>query len=676
MEERAALVKWLDTKLNSIDWSSIKHAGHVTIPRLNKTEYNNTMRDLLGVDIKPGNLFSDDGEGQSGFTTDRDNLFLSAALMEKYFTAAENALDALMKDVEPIDLQIEAEDMFVTESGIKPENYGSFIGQHLRIGQITVYDSVEFPMDGMYTLQLRGMCVDGSVAKAVLRIDNELKGEFLFNGNTPEVQQKSIFITQGTHQVAWNMGKVPTLEKVKNVKFARTPAIDWMKFTGPELKEKNKKLVFHTLPNETISADRAAHRIISRFVQRAARRPVSGTIVNRYFDIYQNATDQGSNFDDSIKLALTAVLVSPRFLYRHEFTPTDNHEGDYALDSYQLASRLSYFLWMSMPDDELFTLAAEDKLREPDILRAQVRRMIIDPKFRAFSSAFLGQWLGIESIGRDVVPDHKIFPEFNESLNEAMKTETIMTFEHLIRKGNSLLSLLDTKGTYLNEELATHYGISGIKGDHMRPTTLTNQNRGGLLGMASVLTATSSPTRTSPVLRGKWVMETLLGGHIPEPPADIPDLPATAGLDQKMTLRQELEAHRNKEECASCHDEIDPIGFGLENFDAIGRYRTSEVMGQPIDSSGELDGFKFSGAAELKAWLIKERKEPFIRNLTERMLAFSLGREIQTFDEAAILKITSALQQNNYSAATLIEETVLSYPFTHQSNSNEIKEHE
>jgi len=426
-------------------------------------------------------------------------------------------------------------------------------------------------------------------------------------------------------------------------------------------KGRDASVVYHVKPSDKVSPDQAAQRIITRFVQRAARRPMSGAVSNRYYEIYQKASKNGESFHDSVNLALSAVLVSPHFLYRSELAPNGSKDGEFALDHYQVASRLSYFLWMSMPDDELFALAEQRKLHDPEVLRAQVRRMISDPKSRAFTNAFLGQWLGFKSVGESVIPDGKVFPEFNSALASAMKQETILTFEHLLRNGNSLLTLLDTRATYLNEDLAKHYGVKDIKGSHMRAVSVQDRNRGGLLGMASVLTATSTPTRTSPVLRGIWVAETLLGERIPEAPADVPELGENAGLNRKMTLRQELEHHRNQEQCASCHDKIDPIGFGLENFDAIGRFRIEESTGQRIDSSGEMDGFKFKGAAELKAWLIKERKEQFTRNVTERMLAFALGRKVETYDEAPLRKITAALKKKDYQTMTLIEEIVLSY---------------
>ncbi|BDS06510.1 filamin [Oceaniferula spumae] len=677
-EERKAMVAWLNKKLNNVDWSKVRDAGHVTIPRLTKTEYNNTMRDLLGVDLRAGHILSDDGEGQSGFTTDRANLFLSPAAMEKYFMAARKALDTLTAEpIKPISKQVEAETMFMTETSVKPSKVAGITGYNLRIGQMTLYESVDFPADGIYKIRTHAVPTDLSVGSLTMRIDNEPKGTLKYTGSSPSIQEITCFVTKGAHQISWNIaGRNGKKEKKKKGPKTKSPktngpvTVDWVKVEGPENSGigVDKRHVFHVLPGPDVTEDQAAQRIIARFAQRAARRPMSGSTTNRYYNLYKKASAKGESFEDSVKLALTAILVSPHFLYRNELAPTGNDE-EFALDDYQIASRLSYFLWMSMPDDELFTLAEGGKLRDPIVLRQQVKRMLLDPKARDFTSAFLGQWLGFEALGVNVLPDEKLFPEFNPQLAEAMKQETVLTFEHLIRNGHSLLTLLDTNATYLNEDLANHYGIPGVKGAKMRPVLLKDSNRGGLLGMASVLTATSSPTRTSPVLRGKWVVETLLGERIPEPPADVPELTANAGLKKNMTLREELEAHRKKEECASCHDRIDPIGFGMENYDAIGRFRKKEAGGQLIDSSGTLDGFKFSGAAELKAWLMKERKKQFIRNISERMLAFALGREIATFDEAPLRKITAALEKNDYQASTLIEEIVLSYPFLHQNNS-------
>jgi len=822
-EERREMVAWLDKKLNDIDWSKIRDAGHVTIPRLNKVEYNNTMRDLLGADVRPGDRFLDDGEGQSGFTTDRDNLFTTPAQMEKYFAAAERALDAIAAlDAEPTKRRFESEKMFMTETREKPKAFGrGFFGYALNRGQMTLYDSIDFPYDGQYTFTVRARAASGDIAGGRLRINDEVMGDILVPAE-PTLAKVTCFVPRGTHQVAWNIEnpKVPksklppglaqvapaksskkykklpedAAEIVEGKSAANAPkfprdagvqpervvaaidqfdriyrsaqlsyewlrlhgkdgdpaqlklyidrarglsrrtnstlsslakalkedrkktkerferanrdrladnakllkeatamvaaadqkpkpkakpkekpgslAIDWFEISGPERPAgaPSTPIVFFTRPGGGVSEEDAARRIVSLFVQRAFRRAVTPEEIERYLGIYQKAKAGGQDYNSSIKLALNGALVSPHFLFRHELAPETDGAGEFALDDFQIASRLSYFLWMSMPDDELFTLAAKGKLREPETLRAQVRRMLKDPKSRSFTTSFLGQWLGFESLGTSVMPDAKLFPEFDVELAEAMKMETILTFEQLLQNGNSLTMLLDSKATFLNEKLANHYGIEDIEGAQMRPVSLADRSRGGLLGMGSVLTSTSSPTRTSPVMRGKWVVETLLGDRIPDPPPDAGQLDANAGKKRGKTLREELELHRNKPDCASCHDKIDPIGFGLENFDAIGRYRAKE-NGKPIDSSGALDGFEFSGAAELKAWLLAEREAEFTRNVTERMLAFSLGRELQTFDEAPILKILAALEANETSATTLVEEIVLSYPFLHQNNS-------
>jgi hypothetical protein len=365
-----------------------------------------------------------------------------------------------------------------------------------------------------------------------------------------------------------------------------------------------------------------------------------------------------------------AVLVSPNFLYRNEFGPID---GEYRLDDYQLASRLSYFLWQSMPDDELFALAASKQLHEPSVISAQVQRMLADPKSRAFVAEFVGQWLGTEALGKSQQPDITKFPQFTSQLCDAMKQEPLLVVESLLKRNGSVLELLDARETWLNEPLARHYGISGVRGVEMRPVKLDNANRGGLLGMASVLTVTSSASRTSPVVRGKWVLETLLGEKTPDPPPDAGALEPEAGETRNKTLREELLSHRRNESCAVCHNKIDPIGFGLENFDAIGAFRSDEA-GRPVDNSGELPGgINFRGAAELKQLLVRQRKADFLRNLVERLLSFSLGRKLELYDEPAIAAITAAVAADDYRARTLVEQIVLSYPFQNQSNKDTVE---
>jgi len=445
-----------------------------------------------------------------------------------------------------------------------------------------------------------------------------------------------------------------------------------------KLEKAEKKIIGTPLysfkPAPGLSENQSVRNTLTHFLLRSFRRPVDEEILKKYLTLYSSLRKQGATYSFALKQAMVSIMVSPRFLYRNELATDDlGDANEYALDDFQIASRLSYYLWLSMPDKELFKLAATKKLRDPDVLRQQVKRMLADPKSRDFSSAFLGQWLGFSALGKEVNPDAETFPEFDEKLANAMKAETILTFEHLIAKDFSLLTLIDSKATYLNEDLANHYGIDGIKGDQMRPILLTDKQRGGLLGMGSILTATSSPTRTSPVLRGIWVLERLLGERIPEAPADVPEIDAKVDQQKSTTLRKELEHHRDNPNCARCHDKIDPIGFGLENFDALGRFRTEEASGNPIDSSGEMEGHKFRGAAELKKWILENRKEEFIRTISEKMLAFAIGRKIEPFDEAAIQKITNALKENDYKASILMQEVVLSHPFLNKGVNKEIK---
>ena len=441
-------------------------------------------------------------------------------------------------------------------------------------------------------------------------------------------------------------------------------AIDWVEVQGPLLPEEaaEQPLVFIRTPRDDSQKLTAAREIIRRFAERAFRRPVEPQEVSRFLELYKQLSARGDSFEQSVKPALTAVLVSPHFLFRVEGGPG---EDEFRLNDYQLASRLSYFLWMSMPDGELMQLAEAGTLHRPDILRQQVQRMLADRKSESFARAFTGQWLGYAALGIGVIPDPKKFPQFTPQLAESMKQEPTLFLLSLLRNDSSLLELLDSNRTFLNAGLAEFYGIRGVTGNEMQLVSLQDRNRGGLLGMASVLTATSSATRTSPVIRGTWVLQTLLGRRLPEPPADAGELPGNAG--QARTLREELLRHRRNPTCATCHDKIDPIGFGLENFDAIGRFRTKQA-GRSIDVRGELPGgVVVAGPIELKQYLKTEKKTEFTRNVARRLLAFALGRELQYFDEPAVRKILSAVEADGYRAATLVEQIVQSYPFQFQT---------
>ena len=508
----------LDSLLNTMAVSA-PNPGRVLIHRLNRAEYNNTIRDLTGVDTRPADAFPADGGGGGGFDNNADTLFLPPILMERYLGAAGDVLRA-----------------------------------------------------------------------------------------------------------------------------ARTERIEPIR------------------PSASSSARAAARTDIARFATRAFRRPVAAEEVDRLLTLYDRASARKADFNTAVGLALKAVLIAPEFLFRVEQDPASAN-APRAVSDYELASRLSYFLWSSMPDDELFRTAASGRLHEPAVLDAQMARMLRDPKSRAFSEDFVGQWLRVRDLYTVARPDPGHFPEFTPALRDALYREPILLFADIIGENSSLRQLIDSPYAYLNGPLAAYYGIDGVTGPEMRRVTLRNHARGGVVTSGAVLTLTSFPLRTSPVLRGKWVLEQILGTPVPPPPPTVPtlsadDKPSAAGL----TFRQRLEQHRSKPACAGCHSRMDPLGFGLENYDAIGRWR-DKVGGAPVDASGVLTtGEKFTGPAELKG-LILARKDAFARNLTEKMLSYSLGRGLEVYDTPAVDKITAALKRDDYHAQTLIREIVNSYPF-------------
>ena len=375
---------------------------------------------------------------------------------------------------------------------------------------------------------------------------------------------------------------------------------------------------------------------------------------------YDRAAGRGEGFERSVGLALRATLVSPRFLFRAESGGTA--AADHRLDDYELASRLSYFLWMSMPDAELLDLARTGSLGNEQTLARQVARMIADPKSEAYIATFFGQWLGFAELGDTLKPDDVAFPEFTPALGQAMVQEATSFFRRIVREDRSLLEILDSDYSYLNEDLAEHYEVEGIVGREQRLVEFQEDRRGGVLGMGAILTATSLPTRTSPVVRGKWVLETMLGEELPPPPPDAGELAEPGESSAGMTMRQMYAMHRDEQRCAVCHDEIDPIGFGLENFDAIGRWRDTD-NGQSIDATGTLpSGESFAGPVELKRILLG-RSEEFAKMISEQMLGFALGRDLEYYDQPIVEEISRAVVRSEYSAHALINEIVASYPF-------------
>lgn len=522
--QRDKLTFWLQHTLDTADERLIpKNAGRVVLHRLNRREYNNTVRDLFGITLKPADNFPADSGGGGGFDNNADTLFIPPILMERYLIAAGEVLEAA-----------------------KPER------------------------------------------------------------------------------------------------------------------------VFLVKPSQKIPHTEAAQRLITLHAAKAFRRPVEKAEVANLMRLYTASRKRGAVYEQAVKFALKAVLVSPQFLFRVQKEKPGTTVSP--LNDYEIASRLSYFLWASMPDDTLFVLAAKNKLRDPAVLEKQVKRMMHSPKSREFSESFAGQWLRARDLYTSALPDGERFPQFTPSLRDAMYQETIGVFSEIFQSDASVLSLLDADFTYLNEELSKHYGMDGgVTGKEMRRVKLTDRRRGGVLTMGSILTLTSYPQRTSPVLRGKWILSEILGSPPPPPPPVVATLSTNDKVENGLTFRQRLEKHRKDPGCAGCHARMDPLGFGLENFDATGRWR-DKIADQPIDANGTLTtGERFTGPAELKTLLL-QRKSEFVHNLSERMLSYALGRGLEAYDLPAVRKITDNVLKSDCRSHVLIAEIVRSYPFLYRQN--------
>jgi hypothetical protein len=421
-----------------------------------------------------------------------------------------------------------------------------------------------------------------------------------------------------------------------------------------------------TVPDDPQTA-LGARAILEKFLPRAFRRPTREGEVEEYLTLFESAQKRGEPFEPALIFAMEGALISPNFIFRLE-EPNPGPEPR-LVSHYEMASRLSYFLWDSMPDEELVRLAAEEKLNSPEVLREQAIRMLKDRKSRESAESFVEQWLGTRELGRNVKPDRTANSRYSNELEWALKQEPVLFFQYVMSENRPLLDFLDADYTFLDSKLQRHYRlkVQGTNQQLKRFDLPPESNRGGLLGMAGLLTVTSLPHRTSPVLRGKWVRETLLGGHTPPPPADVPELDKQRSESTPQTIRELLEQHRRDPNCAACHDQIDPIGFGLENYDLMGRWRTEEA-GKPIDAEGQLpDGAKFNGPAELKQVLLA-RKDEFVRHLTTKMLGYALGRGLTVEDRCTVEEIVRKVKEGEYRSHELVVGIVSSVPFRYRAS--------
>jgi hypothetical protein len=643
-EDVRAVEHWISSSLARLDRNTRPDPGRVTAHRLNRFEYNNTIRDLLGIDFHPADDFPADDAGY-GFDNIGDVLSLSPVLMEKYLTAAEQiAKRAIFGDpiLKP------TQERYQSEAAKYVDPAGAFETQHHFpvTAQYEIHSSLagKRPMDGESPLK-EALWLDGKQIKITdVPVDRTKPRQF----------DVRLSVSEGTHHLRAAI--------LRDGPPNRDTFVEYIEVRGPFQQKpagspESAKRIFvcgeHTLD--------CAHRILAPLAHRAYRGPVSGQEINGLVHFVSMAQKEGDGFEQGIQLAIEAMLVSPHFLFRieHDSKPTDP-SAVHQIGDVELASRLSYFLWSSMPDDELLAAAETKTLRRPGVLEAQVRRMLADPKSIALVDNFGGQWLEIRNLDT-IKPDPERFPAFDSELRQAMRQETRLFFQAIIRDDRSILDFIDGKFTYLNERLARHYGIPGVVGPEFRRVDLTTDQRSGVLTQASVLTVSSYPTRTSPILRGKWILENILNAPPPPPPPGVANLNESA-VGTTASLRQQLEQHRSDPSCAVCHAKMDPLGFGLENYDAIGAWRTMDSK-FPVDATGTMPGGKsFETPAGLKA-ILKADSAAFSQCLTEKLLTYALGRGLETYDKRAVKSIVADLPAGGYKFSQLILDIVNSVPF-------------
>ena len=643
------------------------NGGRVTMHRLNRTEYVNTVRDLLDVEVTNSDDFPNDDVGY-GFDNIGDVLSVSPLLLEKYLQSALSlASRAIMAPGGTI--------FHLSADAFKPD--GAFRGWVTPVysenGGVMLYSFGEvatdqtFPVTGTYTIVLNGSGTQAGPdpCRAGVIVDGtEVAAEWV-----PEVYPSvanytfQVPITAGRHHLGiafendYYEPTNPDPNRRDRNLFVNSVDVQLPVLMDPgSLPRSHRSVIFRRL-----LTDEDSRLVLKAFARRAYRRPATAAEINQLMRFVKAAHDQGDPPERGIQMAVAACLMSPNFLFRPEIDANPINPRPRLLNGYELASRLSYFLWSSMPDEELMERAEDGSLLEPDVQTREVARMLVDRRANALADSFAAQWLTLRKLAT-VTPDRSRFPEFDDGLRHDMQTETLMFFMNLVKTDRPVLDLLNGKYTFVNNRLAKLYGLPEVTGDRFRQVSLEGTPRSGVITQASVMTVTSNPSRTSPVKRGKWLLEEILGTPTPPPPPGVGVLTEDAAASQPKTLRLRLEAHRAKPQCAVCHNRIDPLGFGLENFDPIGRWRDA-VDGTPVDAGGKLpDGRIFTGPQELVGILMGQ-KDLFVRNLADKMLTYALGRGTEPDDDAALDAITQQTAQGDYHFSKMIDAIVTSKPF-------------
>jgi hypothetical protein len=666
--------------------------GHPTLHRLNRTEYANVIRDLLAIEVDVAELLPADDTGY-GFDNIGDVLQVSPLLMERYLSAAGKISRLAVGDPTlPVSYQT-----YTVSHGL---NQVDRMSEDMPIGSRGgTAVRHRFPVDGEYEISVglqRGRADDflgmGQERKLDLRLDDQRLGLFTIaaskgaqvgsgynafgTGNDPDAHLKvRLPVKAGTRTLVATFVKdtvvsediLPKRYRDGNDKdfFEGVGSISVVgpyDVQGPGATESRDRifLCHPTAPAEELPC---AEKIITNLAHRAYRRPIVADDLPQLLALYRQGAESGG-FEQGVRLALQTMLVSPEFIFRMEFDPPNATPGSvHRVSDVELASRLSFFLWSSIPDDELLAVAERGGLSDPSVMGAQVRRMLADPRSQALVKNFVGQWLFLRNIAK-IQPDSAAFPNFDDNLRQALEQETELLVESTLREDRSVADLLNTDYTFVNQRLAEHYGMKGIYGNEFRRVAVTDPNRQGLLGQASIMTVTSYPNRTAPTIRGKWVLEQLLGTPPPPPPPNVPAL-KDDGSTKTLTMRQRMEEHRASPQCAVCHRLMDPLGFALENFDGIGRWRDSageEGTGQ-IDASGVLpDGTEFNGPAGLREILVAKR-DMFVETFTERLLTYALGRGVEQYDAPIIRRIVREASADDQRWSSIILGIVNSNPF-------------
>jgi Protein of unknown function (DUF1592)/Protein of unknown function (DUF1588)/Protein of unknown function (DUF1587)/Protein of unknown function (DUF1585)/Protein of unknown function (DUF1595) len=634
--------------------------GRVTARRLNRNEYKNTIRDLLAVDFRADKDFPTDDSGY-GFDNIGDILTISPVLMEKYMNAAETIASRAM-GADPLPKK-PLEAAYDKNRGLR------------RLDFSTVEASHRVDFDGEYLVRFGfpgERAADAKPVKMNFWMDGQLIGSLDVETKPSKLVyfdpfsdgELRIYLPEGDHvfRAAFlNDDFVKTIDPKDAYNNKKNKFIGSITFIGPFPSKVEKASRKKILICDPASGHACVEKIVTNLAYHAYRRPVTKPEVASLMKFVAMAKSSGQSTEQGIQLALEAMLVSPEFLFRVERDPNPlDAEKVHRLSDIELATRLSYFLWSTMPDDELLTLAVAGKLKDPATLDAQVKRMMTDKKAGAFADNFAGQWLEIRNLD-SITPDPQKFKAWNPQLKDEMRTETNMFFEHVLSENRPISDFIDARYTFLNEDLAKFYGIDDVKGPDFRRVELTTDQRGGVLSQGSVLAVSSYPSRTSPTIRGKYLLNNILGTPIPPPPPDVPALDDSK-IGAEVSMRKQLEAHRSNPVCASCHNRMDVLGFGLENYDAIGKWRTMDGK-FPIDVGGTMpNGKTFQTAAEMRTILLAGMPQ-ISRCLTEKIMTYALGRGMQSYDNRSIEQIDKTLAADGYRFQTLVYEVVRSLPF-------------